>query len=98
MTDTANLERTTNPAPPQRAPARKDDAAMLKAAANLTRDLNASKSSIYWAGMLGSALLGYVALFSAMCVRSTPLARAAGLVAITALYRPGSFIHELMNI
>ena len=32
---------------------------MLKAAANLTRDLNAPKSAIYWADMLGSALLGY---------------------------------------
>jgi fatty acid desaturase len=98
MTDTATLERTTNAAPPQRAPARKDDAAMLKAAANLTRDLNASKSSIYWADMLGSALLGYAALFSAMFVHSNPLALAAGLVAILALYRAGSFIHELTHI
>ena len=47
---------------------------MLKAAANLTRDLNAPRSSIYWADMLGSALLGYAALFAAMLVRSTWLA------------------------
>ena len=32
---------------------------MLKAAASLTRDLNAPKDAIYWADMLGSALLGY---------------------------------------
>ena len=44
---------------------------MLKAAANLTRDLNAPKSAIYWADMLGSALLGYAALFAAMFVRPT---------------------------
>ena len=42
MTDTATLERTTGAASAQRAPARvKDDATMLKTAANLTRDLNA---------------------------------------------------------
>ena len=39
---------------------------MLKAAANLTRDLNVPKPAIYWADMIGSALLGYAALFAAM--------------------------------
>ncbi|MEO8454346.1 MAG: fatty acid desaturase [Sphingomicrobium sp.] len=102
MTDTAILERTTDAAAPnvtgQRAPLRKDDAAMLKAAAKLTRDLNQPRSSIYWADMLGSALLGYAGLFAAMLVRSTPVALLAGLVAILALYRAGSFIHELTHI
>src|SRR5437764_3115214 len=98
MTDTAILERTTSAAPAQHASARADDAAMLKAAANLTRDLNAPDARVYWADMLGSALLGYAALFSAMFVRSTPLALAAGLVGILALYRAGSFIHELTHI
>jgi fatty acid desaturase len=98
MTDAAILERTTDAAQAQRAPARKDDAAMLKAAASLTRDLNQPRSAIYWADMLGSALLGYAALFGAMFVRSTPLALAAALVAILALYRAGSFIHELTHI
>ena len=47
MTNTATLERNrTDAAPAQRAPARaKDDAAMLKAAANLTRDLNVPNST-----------------------------------------------------
>ena len=99
MTDTAILHRTTDVAPAQRAPARvKDDAAMLKAAANLTRDLNVPNAAIYWSDMLGSALLGYAALFAAMLVGSTPLAVAAGLVAVLALYRAGSFIHELTHI
>jgi fatty acid desaturase len=98
MTDTATLERTSDAAPAQRVPARKDDAAMLKGAASLTRDLNAPKSSIYWADMLGSALVGYAALFAAMFARSTPLALAAGLVAILALYRAAAFIHELTHI
>jgi len=98
--DTATLERNaTDAAPAQRASARvKDDAAMLKAAANLTRDLNQPNSKIYWADMLGSALLGYADLFAAMVVRPTWLAAAAGLVAVLALYRAGSFIHELTHI
>jgi fatty acid desaturase len=99
MSNAAILERTTNAAPAQREPARaKDDAAMLKAAANLTRDLNVPNSRIYWADMLASALLGYSALFAAMLVRPAWLAVGCGLVAVLALYRAGSFIHELTHI
>src|SRR4051795_4866565 len=76
----------------------RDDAAMLKAAASLTRDLNAPRDLIYWADMLGSALLGYAALFAAMAVRPVWLALGCGLIAILALYRAGSFIHELTHI
>ena len=99
MSNTATLERSTAAAPAQRASARaKDDAAMLKAAANLTRDLNAPNSKIYWADMIGSALLGYAALFAAVLVKPTWLAVGCGLVAVPALYRAGSFIHELTHI
>jgi fatty acid desaturase len=99
MTSTATLERTNDAVPAQRASARaKDDTAMLKAAANLTRDLNVPKSSIYWADMLGSALLGYATLFGAMLLRPTWLAVASGVIAVLALYRAGSFIHELTHI
>src|SRR4029078_12484429 len=99
MTDTAILDRTTDAAPAQRAPARvKDDATMIKAAANLTRDLNVPSSAIYWGDMLGSAVLGYAALFAAMIVQPAWLAVAAGLIAVLALYREGSFIHELTHI
>src|SRR3954451_10201696 len=98
MNPTATLERSTAIASgePATTPVN-DDAAMLKAAAKLTRDLNAPKSRIYWVDMLGSALLGYAALFATMALRS-PLALATGLVAILALYRAGSFIHELTHI
>ena len=48
--------------------------------------------------MLGSALLGYAGLFSAMALRSTPLALLSAVVAVLALYRAGSFIHELTHI
>jgi fatty acid desaturase len=99
MNSTATLERTNDVAPAQRAPARaKDDAAMLKAAANLTRDLNVPKSAIYWTDMLGSALLGYAAMAAAMLVHPAWLAAGVGLVAVLALYRAGSFIHELTHI
>jgi hypothetical protein len=99
MSQTATLERSTSAADVERASARpKDDAAMLKAAANLTRDLNVPKSGIYWADMLGSALLGYAALFAAIFVHPAWLAVGVGLVAILALYRAGSFIHELTHI
>jgi fatty acid desaturase len=100
MTKTATLERKRTPtAELQPATARgKDDAAMLKAAANLTRDLNAPSSAIYWADMLGSALLGYAGLFAAMFVRPSWLAVGCGLVAVLTLYRAGSFIHELTHI
>jgi fatty acid desaturase len=97
MSDTATLDRTNNVATARRDGPRTDDATMLKAAANLTRDLNAPNDSIYWADMLGSALLGYAALFATMAL-SWPLALATGLVAVLALYRAGSFIHELTHI
>jgi len=97
MTDTALLQRGSAPAKATAARP-KDDAAMLKAAANLTRDLNVPSARIYWADMLASALLGYAGLFAAMLLRSTPLALLAALVAVLALYRAGSFIHELTHI
>ncbi|GAA3904879.1 fatty acid desaturase [Sphingomonas limnosediminicola] len=100
MNQTATLERSANRAASmQPASSRiKDDATMLKAAANLTRDLNVPKSSIYWGDMLGSAALGYAGLFGAMLAPSTPLAIVAALIGILALYRAGSFIHELTHI
>jgi fatty acid desaturase len=76
----------------------RDDNAMLRAAANLTRDLNVPSAAIYWSDMLGSALLGYAALFMALSAGSTAIGVAAGLVAVLALYRAGSFIHELTHI
>src|SRR3569832_2089117 len=99
MNPTATLERSATAMSVQHKPARPgDNSAMLKAAAKLTRDLNAPDSRIYWADMLGSALLGYAALFAAMFARPTWLAVGCGLVAVLALYRAGSFIHELTHI
>jgi fatty acid desaturase len=103
MTDTATFVRNATDAARldasgRRQPARvKDDATMLKAAANLTRDLNVPKGAIYWTDMLGSALLGYAALYATMTLK-WPLALGTAVVAVFALYRAGSFIHELTHI
>jgi fatty acid desaturase len=99
MADTAILEREAiGAAAKQRTAARADDKAMLKAAADLTRDLNVANPSIYWADLIGSALLGYAGLFTAIFASSTLLAVVAAMVAVLALYRAGSFIHERTHV
>ncbi|CAN5144710.1 fatty acid desaturase [soil metagenome] len=76
----------------------RDDDAMLRAAADLTRELSRSDPAIYWTDMLLSALLGYAALAAAILAGNAAIAIPAGLVAVLALYRAGSFIHELTHI
>ncbi|HVF84038.1 MAG TPA: fatty acid desaturase [Sphingomicrobium sp.] len=78
--------------------AQSDDRTMLRAAADLTRDLNTANPRIYWADFLGSALLGYLGLGVALLTGSTGTMMLAGLVGTLALYRAGSFIHELTHI
>lgn len=75
-----------------------DDAVLLRAAADLTRALSTASPAIYWPDMLGSAILGWGALAAAILVDSVPLALASALVAMLALYRAASFIHELTHI
>ena len=75
-----------------------DDRVMLKIAAEITRDLHAPRPSIYWADFLASALIGYAALAIAITAGSIGWAIAAGVVAILALYRAGSFTHELTHM
>ncbi len=74
-----------------------DDKAMLRAAADVTRELNMPKPAIYWADLLGASLVGYAGVAGAL-LSSGPLAIACIVVAILALYRAGSFIHELTHI
>ncbi len=74
-----------------------DDVAMLRTAAELTRDINTAKPSIYWTDFLASSAIGYTALYQAITL-ANGWAIVAGLVAILALYRAGSFIHELTHI
>jgi fatty acid desaturase len=75
-----------------------DDPDMLRAAVELSRDIGEPRPAVYWGDMLASALLGYAALAAAMLLDSPAAAFAAGCVAVLALYRAGSFIHELTHI
>lgn len=77
---------------------RRDDDVMLRAAVDLSRDIAAPRAAIYWTDMLGSAMLGYVGLALAIGLAQPVAALAAGLVAVLALYRAASFIHELTHI
>ena len=92
--DAAPLEDTV--ASP--AKVRRDDKAMLRAAADVTRDLNVPNARIYWTDFLASAVTGYAALALAATTPSTLVMLIAGLVSILALFRAGSFIHELTHI
>lgn len=74
-----------------------DDAALLRAAAALTRELSTPNPAIYWADFLGSALIGYTGL--ALAIAASGWVQLLGaLVATLALYRAGSFIHEVSHI
>ncbi len=101
-TITPPADRLATPFAPAAAKAPKlsvaDDKAMLRAASELTRDLVNPSARIYWTDFLGSALLGYAGVAGAIFAPSMPLALAAALVAVLALYRAGSFIHELTHI
>jgi fatty acid desaturase len=77
---------------------RGDDKAMLKAAANLTRDLNSPNPAIYWSDMLGCALLGYGALAATILAPSTSIGIMTAIIAVLALYRAGLFIHEITHL
>ena len=74
------------------------DKAMLRAAAELTRDISVARADIYWPDMLLSAGLGYAALAGAILLDNVWLAIASGLVAALSLYRALLFIHELTHI
>lgn len=76
---------------------RGDDKAMLRVAADLTRDLHVAKPLIYWGDLLLSALIGYSGLALAITSGGV-LAWVAGVVAVLGLYRAGSFIHELTHV
>lgn len=79
------------------------DGEMIKAASALTRDLLAAKPAIYWADFLTSALVGYGTLAATVSMATDPsfpllAPLIAAFVSILALYRAGSFIHELTHI
>ena len=93
----------SNPVPPHAAdaavaPKRMEDAAMIRAAAELTRDLNAPNVLIYWTDFLGSTVLGYAGLALAIAAQSLPFALLGAGIAMIFLYRAGLFIHEITHM
>jgi fatty acid desaturase len=77
-----------------------EDVAMIRLAATLGRELGAYRPAIYWADTGVSALLGYGALAALILGDGLPVAATATLavVAVLALYRLGSFIHEITHM
>ncbi|MBT2132921.1 fatty acid desaturase [Croceibacterium sp. LX-88] len=75
-----------------------DDMAMLRTAAEVTRDIGTARPDIYWPDMLISAAVGYAALAGAILIDNAVLAIASGIVSVLALYRALLFIHELTHI
>ena len=61
-------------------------------------DLTRPKPWIYWSDLAGTALVLYASLFLATTLESAALSLAAAAIAILALYRAISFIHELTHL
>ncbi|WP_235532941.1 fatty acid desaturase family protein [Sphingomonas sp. Leaf412] len=85
-------------APAPSRPVIADDKAMLKAAAEATRDLHAPNAAIYWGDLIASSLIGYAALVGAVTAASAAWTIALALVSMLALYRAMSFIHEVSHM
>ncbi len=75
-----------------------DDKAMLRAAADLTRDLVKPRPAVYWGDLIASMVLGYGALFVAATSDSTAVAVIAAIASVLGLYRGLSFIHEVSHM
>ena len=75
-----------------------NEGVLLRTAAQLTRDLGRHDPRIYWADFGVSAALGYAATALAVVTPPGWLFAAAVTIAILALYRAGSFIHELTHM
>ena len=75
-----------------------DDKAMLRTAAEATRDLIAPRRAIYWADLIAAALVGYGALVAATILPGIGWPLLAAVIAVLALYRAMSFIHEVSHM
>ena len=75
-----------------------DDKAMLRAAAELTRDINTARADIYWPDMIASALVGYGAMAGAILAPNGWMMAAFAVVSVLALYRALLFIHEISHL
>lgn len=92
-----NVQQSIEPASLPRAKVA-DDKAMLRAARDLTKDLEQARADIYWPDMIGSAAIGYAALAGAIVTANPLVGGLCAVVAVLALYRALLFIHELTHI
>ena len=74
------------------------DARLARQAYDLTADLMTPDPRIYWADLAATVVLTYGGLWQAMTGGSAAVVLAAGAVAVFALYRGLSFIHELTHL
>ncbi|WP_310496778.1 fatty acid desaturase [Sandarakinorhabdus sp.] len=77
-----------------------DDMAMIRIAAGLARDHGAYRPGVYWADFLASAAIGYGALAVLVAMPGLPawVGALAAMTSLLALYRAGSFIHEISHM
>jgi fatty acid desaturase len=75
-----------------------DDARLARSAYDLTVDLMTPDARIYWLDLLATCAVTYGALALAIWGPSLSLQLAGGAVAVLALYRAVSFIHELAHL
>ncbi|MCL6250861.1 fatty acid desaturase [Altererythrobacter sp. KTW20L] len=75
-----------------------DDKDLLRAAAELTRDISVARPGIYWPDMLLSTAVGYAALASAILLEPVWLVVLSGAISVMALYRALLFIHEITHL
>ncbi|MEI6486747.1 MAG: fatty acid desaturase [Sphingomonadales bacterium] len=102
MTVIATALHAAEPAPAAAKPAGMagEDMAMITLAAGIGRELAAYRPAIYWVDTIASAVVGWGALTALILLPGLPLAASAALalVAVLALYRLGSFIHEITHM
>lgn len=101
MTAFSNIDpaaAAAQPAKQVKLSATPDDKGLLRAAAELTRDISVARPLLYWPDMLLSALIGFAALAGAILFENPWLAVGCAILTVPTLYRALLFIHELTHI
>jgi len=75
-----------------------EDMEMVRTASRVTRDLHSPNPVIYWCDLIISTIIGYAAMFLAVTGTGWIMPVLTGIISVLALYRAGSFIHEITHI
>jgi fatty acid desaturase len=94
------LMNATMPAPalPNAAAPDAEDRDLLRAAAAITKEARKAQPAIYWGDTIASAVVGYGSLIALVNRAPDRLSVLLFAVAVLALYRAESFIHELTHV